>query len=79
MKKRMNGSARPGAGVSPQGAPVVCLAACAVHALVRHGYQLTCHRWPYWPLAFSPACAAFDQFKNFAVRGNTYKQLVNAL
>ena len=30
-------------------------------------------------VTLSPACAAFDQFKNFAVRGNTYKQLVNAL
>jgi UDP-N-acetylmuramoylalanine--D-glutamate ligase len=27
----------------------------------------------------SPACAAFDRFKNFAVRGETYKQIVNSL
>ena len=27
----------------------------------------------------SPACAAFDKFKNFAVRGQFFKQLVNEL
>lgn len=27
----------------------------------------------------SPACASFDMFKNFAVRGEAFKQLVNAL
>jgi UDP-N-acetylmuramoylalanine--D-glutamate ligase len=27
----------------------------------------------------SPACAAFDQFKNFMVRGNFYKKLVMEL
>jgi UDP-N-acetylmuramoylalanine--D-glutamate ligase len=27
----------------------------------------------------SPACAAFDRFKNFAVRGETYKRIVNSL
>jgi UDP-N-acetylmuramoylalanine--D-glutamate ligase len=27
----------------------------------------------------SPACASFDQFKNFAVRGNTFKKLVHQL
>ncbi|HIR78307.1 MAG TPA: hypothetical protein IAD38_04790 [Candidatus Egerieenecus merdigallinarum] len=58
MKKRMNGSAWPDAGAPPQGAPVVCLAACAVRALARQAHQLTCHRWLYWPLASSPACAA---------------------
>ncbi len=30
-------------------------------------------------VTLSPACAAFDQFKNFMVRGETYKQLVQAL
>ena len=30
-------------------------------------------------VTLSPACAAFDQFKNFAVRGRAYKDLVNAL
>lgn len=30
-------------------------------------------------VTLSPACAAFDQFKNFMVRGKTYKQIVNAL
>ena len=30
-------------------------------------------------VTLSPACAAFDQFKNFMVRGQTYKQLVRAL
>ncbi len=30
-------------------------------------------------VTLSPACAAFDQFKNFMVRGNTYKQIVHAL
>ena len=30
-------------------------------------------------VTLSPACAAFDQFKNFMVRGNTYKEIVNAL
>ena len=28
---------------------------------------------------FSPACASFDQFKNFGVRGRYYKELVNGL
>ena len=27
----------------------------------------------------SPACAAFDQFKNFMVRGETFKTLVRQL
>jgi UDP-N-acetylmuramoylalanine--D-glutamate ligase len=27
----------------------------------------------------SPACAAFDQFKNFAVRGTFYKKLIMEL
>ncbi|WP_062012107.1 UDP-N-acetylmuramoyl-L-alanine--D-glutamate ligase [Aureimonas sp. AU4] len=27
----------------------------------------------------SPACASFDQFRNFEVRGDTFRQLVNAL
>lgn len=30
-------------------------------------------------VTLSPACAAFDQFKNFMVRGETYKKLVKAL
>ena len=30
-------------------------------------------------VTLSPACAAFDQFKNFMVRGKTFKELVNAL
>lgn len=30
-------------------------------------------------VTLSPACAAFDQFKNFMVRGDTYKSLVMAL
>jgi UDP-N-acetylmuramoylalanine--D-glutamate ligase len=30
-------------------------------------------------VTLSPACAAFDQFKNFMVRGETYKTLVRAL
>lgn len=30
-------------------------------------------------VTLSPACAAFDQFENFAVRGNTYKNLVHDL
>ena len=27
----------------------------------------------------SPACASFDHFKNFAQRGQTFKDIVNAL
>lgn len=30
-------------------------------------------------VTLSPACAAFDQFKNFMVRGETYKKMVMAL
>lgn len=30
-------------------------------------------------VTLSPACAAFDQFKNFMVRGNTFKELVMKL
>lgn len=30
-------------------------------------------------VSLSPACAAFDQFKNFMVRGKVYKELINAL
>ncbi|MBR7146334.1 MAG: UDP-N-acetylmuramoyl-L-alanine--D-glutamate ligase [Oscillospiraceae bacterium] len=30
-------------------------------------------------VTLSPACAAFDKFPNFMVRGETYKKLVNAL
>ena len=30
-------------------------------------------------VTLSPACAAFDQFKNFMVRGETFKKLVNEL
>lgn len=28
-------------------------------------------------VTLSPACAAFDQFKNFAERGKTFKAIVN--
>ena len=30
-------------------------------------------------VTLSPACAAFDQFKNFMVRGKAFKEMVNAL
>ena len=30
-------------------------------------------------VVLSPACAAFDQFKNFMERGKVFKELVNAL
>ena len=30
-------------------------------------------------VTLSPACAAFDQFKNFMVRGTRYKEIVNSL
>ena len=30
-------------------------------------------------VTLSPACAAFDQFKNFMVRGARFKELVRAL
>ena len=30
-------------------------------------------------VTLSPACAAFDQFKNFAVRGKAFKELVGSL
>ena len=30
-------------------------------------------------VSLSPACAAFDQFPNFAVRGRTFKEYVRAL
>lgn len=30
-------------------------------------------------VTLSPACASFDMFKNFAVRGNVFKQIVNEL
>ena len=30
-------------------------------------------------VTLSPACAAFDQFKNFMVRGETYKKLIQEL
>ena len=29
-------------------------------------------------VVLSPACAAFDQFPNFAVRGKTFKEIVNS-
>ena len=37
------------------------------------------HSVPGDIVTLSPACAAFDQFKNFMVRGETYKRLVQAL
>jgi len=30
-------------------------------------------------VTLSPACAAFDQFPNFMVRGKTFKEIVNRL
>ena len=30
-------------------------------------------------VTLSPACASFDMFKNFAVRGNVFKKIVNEL
>ena len=30
-------------------------------------------------VVLSPACAAFDQFKNFMERGEAFKQMVNEL
>ena len=37
------------------------------------------HTVPGDIVTLSPACAAFDQFKNFMVRGETYKTLVQEL
>ena len=37
------------------------------------------HAAPGDVVTLSPACAAFDQFKNFMVRGETYKRLVRSL
>ena len=30
-------------------------------------------------VTLSPACASFDMFPNFAVRGNKFKEIVNSL
>ena len=30
-------------------------------------------------ITLSPACASFDMFRNFEVRGNAYKEIVNNL
>ena len=37
------------------------------------------HAKPGDIVTLSPACAAFDQFKNFMVRGKVFKEIVNAL
>ena len=30
-------------------------------------------------VTLSPACASFDMFPNFAVRGNRFKEIINSL
>jgi UDP-N-acetylmuramoylalanine--D-glutamate ligase len=36
-------------------------------------------RRPNAVILLSPACASFDQFANFEVRGDTFRRLVEAL
>ena len=58
-----------------KGAPEILEAndLCEAVALCRKAAQ------PGDIVTLSPACAAFDQFKNFAVRGRAYKELVGSL
>ena len=57
------------------GQPEILHAATLAEAVqLAHG-----HTAPGDIVTLSPACAAFDQFKNFMVRGETYKSLVQAL
>ena len=57
------------------GAPAITLfktfeeAVKAAHALAQEGDVVL----------MSPACASFDQFKNFALRGEAFKQIVENL
>ena len=38
-----------------------------------------CNAEPGDVVLLSPACASFDQFKNFAERGNKFKEIVRSL
>ena len=46
---------------------------------IKRNHSAQAHSVPGDIVTLSPACAAFDQFKNFMVRGETYKRLVQAL
>lgn len=57
------------------GNPEICRCDC-LDRVVALAHELA---QPGDVVLFSPACASFDQFPNFEVRGNRFKELVNAL
>jgi len=73
-----------GPAVCPQGS-VVCIGAFdGLHvghrALVgRAVARARALAAPGWAVLLSPACAAFDKFKNFMERGKYFKELVMSL
>lgn len=61
------------------GAEESALEMVTVSSLEQAVQDAYCHSLPGDIVTLSPACAAFDQFKNFMVRGQAFKELVRGL
>ncbi len=71
----LNGAARDKMAAALEGATQIELVATLSEA-VEHAAR---EARPGDTVLLSPACSSFDQFKDYAERGNVYKELVRAL
>ncbi len=71
----LNGAARDKMAAALEGATKIEMVATLAEA-VEHAARAA---RPGDTVLMSPACSSFDQFKDYAERGNVYKELVRAL